>query len=105
MPTSTQGVPTESSSPANQSLTLILLGLTAVAAVLMVGIISAATVLACRKRPAVAVRRRTTSRKPPDDYELSEAGFNEGFHRRSSQYRASLYEQEMNRNSRQITGR
>lgn len=87
-----------------QSLTLILLVLTAVAALLIVSIISAATVLACRKRPVAVVRQRTSRGKPPDDLELSEAGFNENFHRRSAQYRASLYEQEMDRNSRQVTG-
>lgn len=87
-----------------QSLTLILLVLTAVAALLIVSIISAATVLACRKRPPVVVQQRTTRYKPPDDMELSEAGFNEGFHRRSAQYRASLYEQEIDRNARQPRG-
>lgn len=83
-----------------QNLTLILLGLTASAVLLIVGIVSVATVLACRKQQsnsgnnAVVLRQRRSS-KPPDDLELSEAGFGEGFHRRSAQYRASLYVQEM----------
>lgn len=86
--------------PMKQNLTLILLGLTAAAVLLIVGIVSVATVLACRKQPARVVMRRHQSgtraaSKPPDDLELSEAGFGEGFHRRSAQYRASLYAQEM----------
>ncbi|KAK9710824.1 hypothetical protein QE152_g25791 [Popillia japonica] len=86
--------------PMKQNLTLILLGLTASAVLLIVGIVSVATVLACRKQQsnsgnnAVVLRQRRSS-KPPDDLELSEAGFGEGFHRRSAQYRASLYVQEM----------
>lgn len=88
------GNSTEMPQPMKQNLTLILLGLTAAAVLLIVGIVAVATVLACRKQPRVVLRQRRNS-KPPDDLELSEAGFGEGFHRRSAQYRASLYTQEM----------
>ncbi|KRT85732.1 hypothetical protein AMK59_1865 [Oryctes borbonicus] len=95
------GSSTETPQPMKQNLTLILLGLTAAAVLLIVGIVAVATVLACRKQQAnagttgVVLRRERRSSKPPDDLELSEAGFGEGFHRRSAQYRASLYAQEM----------
>ncbi|GJQ65845.1 hypothetical protein Trydic_g3948 [Trypoxylus dichotomus] len=90
----------ETPQPIKQNLTLILLGLTAAAVLLIVGIVAVATVLACRKHQpsggtGVVLRRERRSSKPPDDLELSEAGFGEGFHRRSAQYRASLYAQEM----------
>ncbi|XP_031352494.1 hemicentin-2 isoform X2 [Photinus pyralis] len=94
----------EGSPPTSQSLTLILLVLTAIASLLIVGIISVATILACRKRPPAVTGQSTTRHKPPDDMELSEAGFSEGFQRRSAHYRASLYLQEIDRNSRQATG-
>ncbi|KAF5299763.1 hypothetical protein FQA39_LY11433 [Lamprigera yunnana] len=97
-------IDTDESAPTSQSLTLILLVLTAIASLLIVGIISVATILACRKRPPIVTRQSTTCRKPPDDTELSEAGFSEGFHRRSAHYRASLYLQEIDGNSRQPTG-
>ncbi|XP_068894173.1 neural cell adhesion molecule 1 isoform X1 [Tenebrio molitor] len=73
-----------------QNLTVILVALTAAAVLLIVGIVAAACVIACRKTPVV-VRRQTTTRKSSDDLELSEAGFSDGFHRRSAQYRASMY--------------
>lgn len=60
---------------------------------LSVSIVAVAAFLACRKKTTV-VRRRVNTTKPPDDMEMSEAGFGEGFHRRSAQYRASLYAQE-----------
>ncbi|XP_063921788.1 neural cell adhesion molecule 1 isoform X2 [Zophobas morio] len=74
----------------HQNLTVILVALTAAAVLLIVGIVAAACVIACRKTPVV-VRSQTTARKSSDDLELSEAGFSEGFHRRSAQYRASMY--------------
>jgi hypothetical protein len=80
--------------------------LTAAAVLLIVGIVAAACVIACRKTPVV-VRRQTTTRKSSDDLELSEAGFSDGFHRRSAQYRASMYalQETEDRISRLIEGR
>lgn len=60
---------------------------------LIVCIVSVAGVLACRRQPTVVLRRPRP--KPPDDVEMSEAGFGEAFHRRSAQYRASMYAQEV----------
>ncbi|XP_015837630.1 hemicentin-2 isoform X2 [Tribolium castaneum] len=73
-----------------QNLTVILVALTAAAVLLIVGIVATAVTIACRKTPAAA-RRQTTRRKSSDDLEMSEAGFSEGFQRRSAQYRASMY--------------
>lgn len=75
------------------TLTLLLVILAAIVMVLIIGIVAIASVLACRRQPQVALRARRSS-KPPEELELSEAGFNEGFHRRSAQYRASLYASE-----------
>lgn len=97
-----------SPAPLSQSLTLLLVGLAILAALLIACIVTAAAVLACRRRPQQPppvdlelVRRR--SRKPRrEETELSEAGFNEEFHRRSAQYRASMYTQEIDRQSRML---
>ena len=82
------------------------MALTAAAVLLIVGIVAAACVIACRKTPVV-VRSQTTARKSSDDLELSEAGFSEGFHRRSAQYRASMYalQETEDRISRLIEGK
>ncbi|CAH0550171.1 unnamed protein product, partial [Brassicogethes aeneus] len=85
-------------------LTVILVGLTALAALLIVGIVAAAAVIACRRPPAAVRRRRREASKPPSELELSEAGFGEGFHRRSAQYRASMYGETEERISRLIEG-
>lgn len=90
--------------PTNSSLTLILVGLTAAAVLLIVSIVSVATVIACRK-PTVVRRRHRCQSKPSDDLELSEAGFGEGFQRRSAQYRASMYAETEDRISRLIEGK
>lgn len=100
-----------SSPPLSQSLTLLLVGLAALAALLIVCIVTAASVLACRHRPqqrtagaaSPEVVLRRSGRKPRrDDVEMSDAGFNEEFHRRSDQYRASMYGQEIDRQSRML---
>lgn len=88
----------------NSSLTLILVGLTAAAILLIASIVSVATVIACRK-PAVVRRRHRCQTKSSDDLELSEAGFGEGFQRRSAQYRASMYAETEERISRLIEGK
>nr|CAI5855208.1 unnamed protein product [Callosobruchus analis] len=69
------------------NLTLIIVSAAAVAVTLIVSIIAAASVLACRRSNAAedTVRRRgRRSSKPPDEFDLSEDGFGEGFHRRSA---------------------
>lgn len=98
---------------------------------LIVSVVVAATVLACRRRThsqrmlfteflklvllhvtvtasdsisSVRRRRERRSSKPPSDLELSEAGFGEGFHRRSALYRASMYGECEERISRLIEG-
>ncbi|XP_065167789.1 B-cell receptor CD22 [Atheta coriaria] len=77
------------------NLTLVLVILASAAMLLILGIVVVASILVCRKRPEVVMRRRSS--RPPDELELSEAGFNEGFHRRSAQYRASVYNTELDR--------
>lgn len=97
--------PEESGSGSSRrGLTLIIIGLTAAAVLLIVGIVVAAAVVACRKPPATVRRRPRNTRKPPDDGELSEAGFGEDFHRRSAQYRMSMYGEAEERISRLIEG-
>ncbi|XP_025835516.1 uncharacterized protein LOC112906092, partial [Agrilus planipennis] len=79
-----------------QNLNLVLIALAAAAVFLIICIVVAASVLACRRRPdpiGLHVRRRR--RRSDKNSDGSDAGFNEGFHRRSSQYRVSMYEQEM----------
>lgn len=76
------------------NLTVVLVALTICISLLIVGIIAAASVLACKKTHNVKMRTRRVriDPKPPDEFELnSEAGFSEGFHRRSLEYRASMY--------------
>lgn len=78
-----------------QNLTLILVGVAAAVVLLIVCIVSIAGVLACRRQPTVVLRRPRPSSKSPEELELSEAGFGEGFRRRSEQYRASMYGPEL----------
>lgn len=85
-------------------MTLIMVGIGAIALILVIGIIAVAVALACRRQPTV-VRRQRRNSKPPDDLELSEAGFGEGFHRRSAQYRASLYAPDIDLPTRQGLGK
>lgn len=97
------------------TLTLILLSLALLAFLLILSIVTAATILACRRCPSTAqqrvtpqllqqhqlsgtdglitIRRSRRSSKPPEELELQSevAGFNDDFHRRSAQYRASVY--------------
>lgn len=83
------------------------MSLAAAAVVLIVSIISVAAILACRRpRGVTAVIRRRSRRssKPPEEFELSDDGFGEGFHRRSAQYRASMYGECEERISRMIEG-
>ncbi|ERL85566.1 hypothetical protein D910_02985 [Dendroctonus ponderosae] len=95
-----------SGSSTSHHLTIIIAGVSATAILLILAIVIAATVIACRKAPStVPVRRRERrSSKPPSDLELSEAGFGEGFHRRSALYRASMYGECEERISRLIEG-
>lgn len=94
---------TEPETPVTQNLTLILVVLAAAVVLLIVGIVTVAGVLACRKQPTV-VRRQRRSSKPPDEFELSEGGFGEGFHRRSAQYAASLYMPETEERPSRLSG-
>lgn len=72
---------------------------------LIVSIVAVAAVIACRRPTATAVQRRPRrSSKPPDEFDLTEAGFGEGFHRRSAQYRASMYGECEERISRLVEG-
>lgn len=78
------------------NLTLILVGLAAAVVLLIVCIVTVAAVLACRRQPTVVLRRERRNRnKSSEDVELSDAGFGDEFRRRSAQYRASLYAQEV----------
>lgn len=73
------------------NMTVIIVAAAVIVLILIFSIITVTSVLACRK-PTVVVRRRDRrSSKPPDEFDLSEAGFGEGFHRRSDLYRASMY--------------
>lgn len=67
------------------------MGVAAAVVLLIVCIVTIATVLACRRQPTVVLRRPRQRSKPPEEMELSEAGFGEAFRRRSEQYRASMY--------------
>lgn len=117
-----------------QNLTIIIAVVSAAAILLIVSVVVAATVLACRRRTpsqrmlfreflnlvllnvavthitandsisSVRRRRERRSSKPPSDLELCEAGFGEGFHRRSALYRASMYGECEERISRLIEG-
>lgn len=93
-----------------RDLTLLLIGIAAAAVLLVVGVVSVAGLLACRRQPRVVtedvqMRRSRRSDKPRDD--VSDAGFGEGFLRRSAQYRASLYGPEVEERTasvRHVTG-
>ncbi|XP_066142392.1 neural cell adhesion molecule 1 isoform X2 [Euwallacea fornicatus] len=91
-------IPTSS----NPNLTVIIAGVSVAAFLLIIGVVVTASVVACR-RSAVRRRERRSS-KPPSELELSEAGFGEGFHRRSALYRASMYGECEERISRLIEG-
>ncbi|KAF7281767.1 hypothetical protein GWI33_004282 [Rhynchophorus ferrugineus] len=78
----------------NQNLTIIIAGISASALLLIIVVVVIATVVACKKSRGGARtgrRRERRSSKPPSELELSEAGFEDGFHRRSAMYRTSMY--------------
>lgn len=77
----------------------------AVTAIILVTSIAIVVVVACRKPEAVQKRTARRSSKPPEEFDLSEDGFGEGFHRRSAQYRASMYGECEERISRMIEGK
>ncbi|XP_050295244.1 nephrin isoform X2 [Anthonomus grandis grandis] len=101
-----QDIPnTNKSTTENPQMTLIIAGALALAVLLIFSIVIAATIIACKKKSrAPLVRRRERSSKPPSELELSEAGFGDGFHRRSALYRASMYGECEERISRLIEG-
>ncbi|XP_056634796.1 hemicentin-2 [Diorhabda sublineata] len=102
---SSETIPTAETSTSNMNLTALIVGLACAAVLLIVSIVSVSAVLACRKPKNRLVQRRSRrSSKPPDDFDLSEDGFGEGFHRRSAQYRASMYGECEERISRMIEG-
>lgn len=82
------------------------MGLAAAVVLLIVGIVSVAGILVCRRQPTVVMRRPQPCCKQSEEVELSEAGFGEGFRRRSAQYRASMYAQEVEQlaSVRHVTG-
>ncbi|XP_030745151.1 hemicentin-1 [Sitophilus oryzae] len=91
----------------NQNLTIIIAGISVTAVLLIVIVVVVSTVIACKKsrvRNTTIRRRERRSSKPPSELELSEAGFGEGFHRRSAMYRASMYGDCEERISRLIEG-
>nr|XP_023016282.1 hemicentin-2-like [Leptinotarsa decemlineata] len=100
----TQLKPDPESSTSGKNLTLIIVGLAVAAVLLILSIIAVATILACRRPKTVVKRRPRRSSKPPEEFELSEDGFGEGFHRRSAQYRASMYGECEDRITRMIEG-
>ncbi|KAL3285926.1 hypothetical protein HHI36_000444, partial [Cryptolaemus montrouzieri] len=77
------------------NLTPIYVVLISCSVILVIVIITAVFVLACRKpKPQVELRSRSEhkSKSGIEEFEVnSEVGFGEGFHRRSAQYRASMY--------------
>ncbi|XP_045461222.1 hemicentin-1 isoform X1 [Harmonia axyridis] len=87
--------PNTSNQKVSTNLTPIYIVLSSCAVILVIVIITAVSILACRKPSTEVVVRRKNTRKPnnmTEDFELnSEAGFGSGFHRRSAQYRASMY--------------
>ncbi|CAH1982433.1 unnamed protein product [Acanthoscelides obtectus] len=95
------------SAQGSSNLTVIIISAAAVTVTLIVSIVAAASALACRRSTVAedAVHRRgRRSSKPPDDFDLSEDGFGQGFHRRSAQYRASMYGECEDRITRMIEG-
>lgn len=89
----------------NKNLTVIIIVGAVTAVILIVSIIIVASIVACRKPEAVKRRTARRSSKPPEEFDLSEDGFGEGFHRRSAQYRASMYGECEERISRMIEGK
>lgn len=77
------------------NLTPIYIVLSSCAVILVIVIITAVFILACRKSSSeVAIRPKKTrvAKNTTEEMEMnSEAGFGSGFHRRSAQYRASMY--------------
>uniref|UniRef100_A0A6P7GPC6 Uncharacterized protein LOC114339202 n=1 Tax=Diabrotica virgifera virgifera TaxID=50390 RepID=A0A6P7GPC6_DIAVI len=100
---SSEVVPTAENSTSSMNLTAIIVGLACAAVILIISIVSVSAILACKKPKTGIVKRRRSS-KPPDEFDLSEDGFGEGFHRRSAQYRASMYGECEERISRMIEG-
>lgn len=95
----------DGSTSVSENLTLILVALAAAVVLLIVVIVTVVTFLACRRQPTTTVvMRQRRSSKPPDEFELSEGGFGEGFHRRSAQYAASLYVPEIDEIHRRFSG-
>ncbi|KAL1513908.1 hypothetical protein ABEB36_003247 [Hypothenemus hampei] len=89
------------------NLTLIIASVSALAFLLILIVAIATSVVLCRKSSSEntqVTRRNRRSSKPPSELELSEAGFGEGFHRRSALYRASMYGDCEERISRLIEG-
>lgn len=104
---STQQPSDENTSTLPENLTLILVTLAAAVVLLIVIIVTVVTYLACRRQPTTTttvVMRQRRSSKPPDEFELSEGGFGEGFHRRSAQYAASLYMPDIDETHRRFSG-
>ncbi|XP_072390735.1 neural cell adhesion molecule 1 isoform X2 [Diabrotica undecimpunctata] len=101
---SSEVVPTAENSTSSINLTAIIVGLACAAVILIISIVSVSAILACKKPKTGIVKRRRRSSKPPDEFDLSEDGFGEGFHRRSAQYRASMYGECEERISRMIEG-
>ncbi|CAH1116559.1 unnamed protein product [Phaedon cochleariae] len=101
---STHKQPSSDSSTSNKNLTWIIIGASVAAVLLIMSIVIVAAVLACKRPTTVVKRRCRRSSKPPDEFELSEDGFGEGFHRRSTQYRASMYGECEDRITRMIEG-
>lgn len=88
----------------NKNLTVII-AVGAVTGLILITSVIIVVVVVCRKPEAVKKRTARRSSKPPEEFDLSEAGFGEGFHRRSAQYRASMYGECEERISRMIEGR
>lgn len=91
--------------PADKNLTVIIIVGAVTAVILILSIIIVASVIACRKPSAVQHRTARRSSKPPEEFDLSDDGFGEGFHRRSAQYRASMYGECEERIARMIEGK
>ncbi|XP_018564247.2 hemicentin-1 [Anoplophora glabripennis] len=103
--TTTGGAPEGGSTDSSgQGLTLIIVGFAAAAVLLIVSVVAVAAVIACRKPAATVRRRQRRTSKPPEEFDLAEGGFGEGFHRRSAQYRASMYGECEERISRLVEG-
>ncbi|XP_044746121.1 hemicentin-1 [Coccinella septempunctata] len=80
---------------ASRNLTPIYIVLASCGLLLVIVIITAVSILACRKPSSEVVvrpKKARTTKNISEEFELnSEAGFGSGFHRRSAEYRASMY--------------